>query len=487
MSDVPHVIVCGAGLTGLTTAWQLRRIGIDVTVLEASDVVGGVMRTTHRDGYLVEHGPNSCLLTAELAALVEALELTPLLRRAAPQAQRRYIVRKGRALAVPASSLEMIRSPLFSVAAKLRVLAEPFIGPYTEVGDESVAAFVRRRLGREPLTWAVDPFVSGVYAGDPEQLSVRHAFPRLAALEREHGSLVRGMIAAARSSRASSSNAPSRGRHTMISFADGMATLPRALVDVIGPANILRRSRVVAIARDTDGVVVTAERDGVRRTLHADAVVSTLPLHAFTQIALDDAADAAQASLGKIPYPPVVSLALGFRRADVAHPLDGFGCLVPSAEHRRTLGVLFSSTLFDNRAPEGHVLLTCFLGGVRQADIASLNVDALVDVVQPELAALLGVTGAPKFVERTLWPQAIPQYNVGHDAAARAAEAIEAIVPGLVLDGQFRRGVSVGDCVASGATIAARTLALAQTNADARAPQGTRQPVHTPVSPAAVA
>ncbi|MBC7843872.1 MAG: protoporphyrinogen oxidase [Gemmatimonadaceae bacterium] len=488
MSEVPHVIVCGAGLTGLTTAWQIRRSGIDVTVLEASDVVGGVMRTTHRDGYLVEQGPNSCMLTAELAALIEALELTPRLLRAAPQAQRRYIVRGGRALAVPASPFEMIRSPLFSVAAKLRVLAEPFIGRRTDVADESVAAFVRRRLGREPLTWAVDPFVSGVYAGDPEQLSVRHAFPRLAALEREHGSLVRGMIAAARHNRASPPNAASSGgRHTMISFADGMATLPLALVDDIGQANILRRSRVVAIARDDDGMVVTVERDGVRRTIRADAVVSTLPLHAFTQITLDDAADAARASLDAIAYPPVVSLALGFRRADVAHPLDGFGCLVPSAENRRTLGVLFSSTLFEQRAPEGHVLLTCFLGGARQADIAMLDVDALVDVVQPELAALLGVTGAPKFVERTLWPQAIPQYNVGHDAAARAADAIEAIVPGLVVDGQFRRGVSVGDCVASGSMIAARTLALAQANADARVTQGERRPVHTPVSPAAVA
>ena len=489
MPDVPHVIVCGAGLTGLTTAWQLRRSGVDVTVLEASDMVGGVIRTIRRDGFLVEQGPNSCTLTSELASLVDALGLTPQLRRAAPQATRRYIVRTGRALAVPASPLAMIRSPLFSATAKLRVLAEPFIGRrHVANDDESVGAFVRRRLGTEPLTWAVDPFVSGVYAGDPEHLSVRHAFPRLAAMERDHGSLVRGMIAAARGARTSSTNASSASRgHTMISFADGMAALPLALADDIGPANILCRARVVAIARDVDGLSVTVDRDGVLGVMRADAVVSTVPLHAFTQIALGDAATAAQATLGTIPYPPVVSLALGFRRADVAHPLDGFGCLVPSAEKRRTLGVLFSSTLFEKRAPDGHVLLTCFLGGVRQPEIAALSTDALVELVQPELAALLGVTGAPKFVERTLWPRAIPQYNVGHDRAALAAEAIEAIVPGLLVDGQFRRGVSVGDCVASGATIAARTLGLAQHNADARAPRGARQPIETPVSPAAVA
>ena len=489
MSDVPHVIVCGAGLTGLTTAWQLRRSGIDVTVLEASDMVGGVIRTTRRDGYLVEQGPNSCTLTGELASLVDALDLTPQLRRAAPQAQRRYIVRNGRALAVPASPLAMIRSPLFSTAAKLRVLAEPFIGRRTDAAtDESVAAFVRRRLGTEPLTWAVDPFVSGVYAGDPEQLSVRHAFPRLAAMERDHGSLVRGMIAASRSGRASSPNAgPESRRHTMVSFADGMATLPLALVDDIGPANVMLRTRVVAIGRDEDGLMVTVDLGGAHVDLRADAVVSTLPLHAFSQLALGAAAADAQAALGTIPYPAVVSLALGFRRADVAHPLDGFGCLVPSAEHRRTLGVLFSSTLFDERAPEGQVLLTCFLGGVRQPEIAALSTDALVELVQPELAALLGVTGAPTFVERTVWPRAIPQYNVGHDRAAHAADAIEAIVPGLLVDGQFRRGVSVGDCVASGATIAARTLVLAQQNAATRARRGARQPLETPVAPAAVA
>ena len=170
MRPVPHVIVCGAGLTGLTTAWHLRRGGADVTVIEASDTVGGVMRSMRRDGYLVEHGPNSCMLTPELTQLVDTLGLTALLRPAAPQAQRRYIVRDGRALAVPASPGAMLRSPLFSLSAKLRILAEPFIGQRAAGNDESVAAFVRRRLGEEPLTWAVDPFVSGVYAGDPEQL-----------------------------------------------------------------------------------------------------------------------------------------------------------------------------------------------------------------------------------------------------------------------------------------------------------------------------
>ena len=466
MARVPHLIVCGAGLTGLTTAWQLRRMGAEVTVLEQADAVGGVVRTTKRDGYLVEHGPNSCTLTPELASLVDTLDLRPLMRTAAPQAQRRYIVRDGKPIAAPSSPLSALQSPLLSLGAKLRVLGEAFIARRDLDGDESVASFVRRRLGQEPLTWGVDPFVSGVYAGDPEQLSVRHAFPRLAALERDHGSLLRGAIAKSRAARriAAQTGAP-RARHTMVSFADGMSTLPLALAEDIGSANILRRSRVLAVSADAGGALVVVERDGARRVLRADVVLSTLPLHALREI--DFGADAVDPlnQLATVRYPPVVSLALGFRRADIAHPLDGFGCLIPSVERRKLLGVLFSSTLFDGRAPRGYVLLTCFLGGVRQPGIASLSTPELLAAVQPELAALLGVTGAPKFVEHTVWPHAIPQYNVGHDRAIHAAELLESRVPGLIVDGQFRRGVSVGDCVAAGSTIAARVIDVARQRA----------------------
>ncbi len=462
MTPVPHVLVCGAGLTGLTTAWHLRQEGVDVTVLEASDELGGVMRTTQHDGYLVEHGPNSCMLTAELADLVETLGLEPLLRPAAPAAQRRYIVRDGRALAVPMSPVAMLRSPLFSLAAKLRLLREPFVARRNADDDESVAGFIRRRLGSEPLTWAVDPFVSGVYAGDPEQLSVTHAFPRLAALEREHGSIARAAFAGAkRGHRERRTGESGAKRPTMVSFVDGMATLPHAIADDIGGANIIRRTRVTAIALTRGKCSVTVERDGATATLEADAVVSTLPMHTFQAIGLPEGTGQALAQLGSLPYPPVASLALGYRRADVAHPLDGFGCLIPSAERRSTLGVLFSSTLFSGRAPEDRVLLTCFLGGVRHPELGLATTASLLKVVTPELAEILGVSGAPTLVEHTSWPHAIPQYNLGHGAHARAADAIEAIVPGLIVDGQFRRGVSVGDCVAAGATIATRALAIA--------------------------
>ena len=469
MDGMPRVLVCGAGLTGLTTAWHLQRGGAEVTVLEADDTVGGVVQSVRRDGYLVERGPNSCTLTPGLAALVESLALTPMLRPAAPQAQRRYIVRNGVPLVVPTSPGAMAGSRLFSLAAKLRLLREPFIARRSEDDDESVADFVRRRLGDEALDWAVDPFVSGVYAGDPERLSVRHAFPRLAALEREHGSLVRGMIAAGRKARvARSAGDAATGRHTMVSFIDGMATLPIALADRIGRERVLTGTRVIAITPRNGGVDVTMQRGDTRQTMHADLVISTLPLHALGAIALPPDAGSAVAQLQGVHYPPVASLALGWRRADVAHALDGFGMLVPSRERRQTLGVLFSSTLFEQRAPDGFVLLTCFLGGTKHPELGVASTSTLLEAVQPELATLLGVSGRPTFVEHTVWPRAIPQYAPGHDANLRAAESLEIIVPGLMVDGQFRHGVSVGDCILGGERIAARALPAATAAAAVR-------------------
>jgi protoporphyrinogen/coproporphyrinogen III oxidase len=461
-----NVIVCGAGLTGLVTAWHLQQQGVRVTVLEAEAAVGGVMQTTSHDGFLVEHGPNSCTLTAEIQHIVHALDLDAVVRNAAPDAQRRFIVHRGILCAMPGAPMALVRSPLLSIAAKLRLLVEPFIGRYTGEDDESVAAFARRRLGTEVLTSAFDPFVSGVYAGDPEQLSVRHAFPRLAALEREHGSIVRGAMHAARRTRlADTSDGAAAPRHTMISFADGMATLPRRLAASLASGTILHRARVRAIASHADGCAVTVERDGTLESLRAATIVSTLPLHALQHVALPQAAEASVTRLASVRYPAVASLALGFRRSDVRHALDGFGCLIPSVEDRRTLGILFSSTLFDDRAPADQILLTCFTGGTRHPELGTATMQTLRDVLLPELRALLGITGLPTFAHHAAWPHAIPQFERGYDSVLAAADDIERSIPGLLVDGQFRRGVSVGDCVAAGATIAARVTTMLGTPA----------------------
>ena len=457
----PHVLVVGAGLTGLTTAHHLRAAGHEVTVVDAGDEPGGVMRSIARDGWLVERGPNSCMLTPDVAALVDAVGLLPALQRAEPAGHTRYIVRDGVPVAVPSSPPAFLRSPLFGLRGKVRILREPFIARRTADGDESIADFVRRRLGTEVLDWAIDPFVSGVYAGDPETLSVGHAFPRLVALERQHGSLIRGAIALARARGAARATAAASGqRGAMISFRDGMQTLPRTLAAALAP-RVQLGTRLVALAERTGGGVrATLARDGVEAVVDADVAVVTIPTWALRDVAMPTAAGAALTRLAGLRYPAVSSVALGFRRADIAHPLDGFGCLVPSRERRDLLGVLFSSALFPDRAPAGHALLTCFIGGTRRPDLGTAPTDLLVERLLADLQPLLGVRGAPVFVEHSRWPHAIPQYELGHDHHVAAAEAIEAVLPGLVLDGQFRRGVSVGDCIAAGRTLADRAVAL---------------------------
>ena len=247
----------------------------------------------------------------------------------------------------------------------------------------------------------------------------------------------------------------------MVSFADGMGTLPRAIAASLPAGTVRLGARVRSLASDASGCRVVLHQDGIDEVLHADAIVSTLPLHALARLGMPASVAAHIAQLDAVPYPAVASLALGFRRADVSHALDGFGCLVPSAERRNTLGVLFSSTLFAGRAPDDQVLLTCFIGGTRHPALGAAPTDQVLALVLPELQELLGVNGPPTFVQHTVWPRAIPQYNVGHDACSQAATAIEAAMPGVIVDGQFRRGVSVGDCIAAGGAIATRALALA--------------------------
>jgi oxygen-dependent protoporphyrinogen oxidase len=348
------------------------------------------------------------------------------------------VVRGGQPVPVPLSPPQVLTTPLLSLAGRLRLLREPFVAPFR--GDESVAAKVRRRLGPEALDYLVEPFVAGVFAGDPERLSARHAFPRAKALEAEHGSFLRGMRAAAR-------RTPGARRGPVsFSFAEGMEELPRTLAAALGDAVHLG-APVHAIRRTEDGWEVR-RAGAVPETF--DAVVLAMPAHALGRVELDAAGADALLAVSEIPHAPIAVVALGFRREAVAHALDGFGMLVPRVERRRILGTLFTSSLFTGRAPAEHVLLTTFVGGERNPELASLPTDRLTAVVWEELSALLGVRSAPVLVHHAAWERAIPQYVLGHGERRDAMDALEGRNPGLLLAGSFRAGVSVGDTLASG-------------------------------------
>jgi protoporphyrinogen/coproporphyrinogen III oxidase len=444
------VAVIGGGITGLTAAFRLRKHGVPVTVYEATDRVGGAIQSIKWDGYLAEFGPNTILETSpDIAGLVEDLGLADRRVYSHPSAKNRYLVRDGRLIKMPESPLDFIRTPLFSATAKFQVLLEPFIGRWTGE-EESVAEFVKRRLGREFLNQAVDALVGGIYAGNPWKLSVREAFPKLFALEQKYGSLIKGQIFGARERKkrgeVAKPNAPK------FSFDEGLHVLPDALRQKLHAA-IRLRTPVKKIAHSMDGWSVTSA-DGVEAK-HS-AVVFAGTAYAFARIKIEPCRSINLSQFGLIDYPPVASVVLGFRRKDVAHPLDGFGMLIPCVEGFRILGTIFSSSLFPNRAPAGCVTLTSYLGGARAPSLAQKSPGELFRITYEDLRPLLGLTGQPTFKHHVLFPKAIPQYELGYDCFKKLMSEIEGDLPGLFLAGQYRDGISVSDCIASGSKTAKR-------------------------------
>jgi oxygen-dependent protoporphyrinogen oxidase len=439
-------IVAGAGISGLTTAWELHRAGYRVRVLEAGSRPGGAIGTTREAGALVEAGPNSMLETSPLIArLVGEVGLGGERVEANAAAKKRFILRGGRLVPVPTSPGAFFSTPLFSAGTKLALLREPFVARYAGDAEETVASFVRRRLGPEFLDYAINPFVAGVYAGDPERLSVKAAFPRLADLEANYGSLIRGAILGAHERKRN----PEKSKQTaaMMSFREGMQSLTDAIARRL-PA-VDTGSRVVAYRRETDGTfVVSVEGGGGAAEVRSRALVLSMPADPTASLIAPHSQDAADA-LRAIPYPPVASVVIVFDRARVAHPLDGFGFLVPEKEKRRILGTIFSSTLFANRAPEDRVVLTTFVGGTRQPEMALQDDAALVATVKDELAQLVGAKGDPMAVRVSRWARAIPQYNLGHLDRVARVERLSETQTGLFFCANWRGGISVGDCIKS--------------------------------------
>lgn len=452
------VAVVGGGLTGLTAARQLHLAGCKVTVLEKNPRVGGAITTLEQDGWLIEGGPNSLQKTPAVDALVTGLGLGNRMLVANPAAKRRFVVRGGQPVPVPTSPPGLLTSRLFSATGRMRALMEIFTRPKTRTADTSLADFIGFHFGREIVDYALNPFVAGVYAGDPEKLSTRHSFPRLWDLERRHGSLLRGFGAEARQRRAAGQP---RGVPPIVSFVHGLQTLPDALAAQL-PRDAVRTGATVRnVIPGRPWTITSAPAAGETRTDSFDAVVLALPAGGLAQLGFGASGERPLAALEHQPHPPVSSLFLGFRREQIAHPLDGFGALVPAVEHRSFLGVLFSSTLFPHRAPPGHVALTVFAGGMRQPETARLPTAALLPTILPDLRKLLGISGEPVFTRHTFWPRAIPQYNLGHERFLEPIARCEQEHPGLFIGGQARDGISLSDCIKSGESLARRAAAFA--------------------------
>ncbi len=433
--------IFGAGITGLTAAFELQQRGIECVIFEATERAGGCIKTIKENGFLVECGPNSILDThPELGKLISRLGLNDRKLPANPAANNRFIVRDGKPIALPASPPAFIKSNAFSAKAKLRLMREPFIKSRSNE-TESLADFVVRRLGQEFLDYAINPFVSGIYAGDPEKLATCHAFPKLYALEQKYGSLIKGAIKGARE-RKKRAEVASKDAH-MFTFDDGMEVLPKTLAAKLGGALRLN-TPVERIQRQDNKWIVNGEA--------FSDVLLAIPAHAMPKLN----APFDLSAFSDIYYPAVTSLSLGFSANQFTHPLNGFGMLIPKIEHRFALGALFPSSIFAGRAPDGRALLTVFIGGSQSPERALLDEGKMLDSVLKDLRDLLGLAGEPDFRHTSVWPQAIPQYNVGYEKHLNLMQQIEADFPGIHFAGHYRDGISVANSILSGLHAAQR-------------------------------
>jgi oxygen-dependent protoporphyrinogen oxidase len=438
-----RVAIVGAGITGLVCAHELERAGIVPTVFEASDRAGGPIQTVRRDGFLAERGPHTIMdSNPTVGRLIEQLGLTEERVYATDASKKRFMVRDHQPKPLPMGPGALFKTDALSRSAKFALLREPFVARRDDGVDESVTNFVTRRLNRELLDYGLELLVNGVWAGDPNRLSVRYAFGKMAALERDYGSLIKGGIARARQGR----NPDAR---RMLSFREGNQTLSDAL------ANSLSDLRLGSTVRKVRRTGETWKVSGKS----FDDVVLTVGANVYNDLLeLDDDGPIETQFFEDVAYPSVTIVTVGFHKSQVPHPLDGFGMIAPMREKLDFLGALFTSTLFAGRAPRDHVTLACFVGGMRRRDLAALSETERLDRTMTSLRTVLGITGDPVFVEQAQWERAIPQYEVGYGRLLAQMEALERGHEGLWIAGNIRQGVAVPDLIEAGAKLA-ETLA----------------------------
>ncbi|OLC58932.1 MAG: protoporphyrinogen oxidase [Candidatus Rokubacteria bacterium 13_1_40CM_4_67_11] len=453
-----RLVIVGGGIAGLTAAHRAveisreRGTALELTVLEARDRLGGTIETEHAGGFLVETGPDSFLSEKPWGlALCRRIGLESRLVGTDDRFRRVFVwfgkrlhpVPDGFQLLAPTRLTPFVTSSLFSWPGKLRMALDVIL-PRGGGGDESLGAFVRRRLGREALERIAQPLVAGIYTADPDELSLLATMPRFVELERRERSLIVGLWKASRKAPAAST---SGARWSLfVSLAGGMGELIAALASRLPSDAVRLKHRVGGIERRGAHWRVTTEEAGA---IDADAVIVATETHAASRL-LRYVDPPLATMLEMIPYASSATVSLGYRRADVPHPLDGFGFVVPRAEHRDLLACTFSSVKYPGRAPERHILIRCFVGGALNAAALERSDDEIVERVRRELGEALGITAAPMLTRVARHPASMPQYAVGHLTTVETIERRLAAIPGLLLAGGGYRGVGIADCVRSG-------------------------------------
>lgn len=448
METTTDTLIIGAGISGLTAAYQLHRAGLPFMLIEASPQGGGLIRSEREAGYLLEWGPHTFPSTAtEIVSLCDELGLRP--KTADQKAKKRYLFLNSRLTALPTHPLQAITTPVLSLAGKLRLLQEPF--QRKTCGDDiSVAEFLKNRVGREVMENLADPFISGIYAGDIASLSLPAVFPKLWQWEQSTGSLLTGAKAAGGKDR---KRKQKRQSMTLLSFEDGLQTFTQALQNAL-PAQLCRFGQSVReISKTADGykVALSSDNEVNSAPLYCKKLILATPADTSSQLLASIDPETAHL-LKNIPYNGLSVVHLGFPEAALSHELDGFGVLVPRKEKITLLGAIWSSSLFPERAPSGHVLLSCFIGGAHHPDVMNWPDEKVQEQVLSDLQTLFQAKKplTPTFSKVIRYEKAIPQYQMGHLANLEALEQRLKLIPGLSLCGNYLRGISLNECVKSG-------------------------------------
>ena len=453
MPNAPKILVIGGGISGLACAWRLRQLGLPVLLLERGSRFGGVIETVQENGFRFDVGPQSFTNTPALSELIEEAGLGGELLRADAGAPR-YILHRGRLVPAPFSPPRLLTTPLLSVRTKLRILSEPFLRSYPPDEDESIAAFVRRKFGADLLANLVGPFVSGVWAGDPEKLSLASTFPAVRLLEEKYGSVIRGALKQRRKSAGESSAKESGERPSLCNFRAGISALVAAISGELGDA-ACTGAEITSIRRSTmTGFDVDYRVGGRSESASFAALVLATPAAETGGLlrGIGPSGPRFGELLGKIEYASVAQVSAGYRVDQIKQHkakdgLNGFGFLVPRGEWLHLLGTVWSSSLFPNRAPGGMESFTSFLGGMTDAEIVSRDPEEIAAVAHSELSSVLGISGAPVAQRVSRWQRALPQYNIGHRELTAALHPLCAATPGLFLAGNYFGGPAIGACV----------------------------------------
>lgn len=469
-----RIAIIGGGITGLSAALRLsdlareRQLAIEVTLLENSDRLGGVLRTERIGEYLVEHAADMWITNKpEGVRLCERLGLAERLIPTDAKFRRSFVLRNGTPYAVPEGfqlmvpeqAWPMLRSPLLSWSGKLRMLSEFFVAARRDGADESLSDFVCRRFGREAFERLVQPLVGGIYTADPEKLSLKATLPRFIDMERTHGSLIRAALEERRSRKTKETGTSGARYGLFVSLPNGLQELMTALIEQVKPNTKIRlQTAAQSVRRNEDGrFVVASSASGATSLEEFDAVVLAVPAFVASRIVKDDQQSLAE-DLSRIEYASTVVVASGHKLSDIQHPLNAFGMVIPHIEQRKILAVSFTSRKFPGRAPDGHVLLRTFVGGALQSELNDLNDDGIMEVVRDELRDILGVRWNPDFAVALRHTRAMPQYHVGHLDVVSRVEAKLSSCRGLALAGSYLRGVGIPDSIGSGENAAESVL-----------------------------